>query len=106
MKVLSECIVESINGLFQHTYFNDKNAFVQSVKDHFYCLASNLELKEVDENHDEITLKFADCKIVAVATWKNSTPMETNKKDKDGNTIYAHYDGKVLSNICLKEFIK
>lgn len=98
---LAEGVVATIGELFVHTYFGTRMAFINKVIERFKHLAHEVDYNAINPNKDEVTLVFSDCKVKALATWRNSTPKDTDKLDEDGKPIQLTFTGQVLDKFKL-----
>lgn len=102
---LAESVVATIGELFVHTYFGTRMAFINKVIERFSHLAHEIDYKPINASKDEVVLTFSDCKVKAIASWRNSTPKDSDKIGEDGKPIQLTFTGQVLNQFQLIEVI-
>jgi hypothetical protein len=69
---ISEGIIQTIKKTTHHTYWGSRKQFVNFLKDNQYFVLPPFNIESADEEHDILTIKYDDCVVECVITWRDS----------------------------------
>lgn len=70
---LKESVVMLIRDMYLHTYFTYKELFCSEAGKCYPYLMQDCDLRHIDEMHSRLCMRFDDCSIKCVITWKHSS---------------------------------
>lgn len=84
---IADGIIQTIKKTTHHTYWGNKNIFLDFLGNNDYFILPKFTLNTIDDTHDKLVIIYDDVKINCVITWKES--------------LY-HHGGVIMDNIELK----